>query len=519
MDCSQYVLLILKNSKIRAGLNPILYYSLKHIYNPEFTKRSRYFCRAIKTFFSTIGNSLDLDIMGSNSKPQMNNTYIFAMCIKQQDNLNVSVNKDSYDKLNNLFKNDWGWYITHLLDYDDTYILDQDEDYVLLYMIRTYIFGDEAPETSQLMLGYNLFVSSIELMFCLRLVQHYPKIAFHRKEEKFFKQYTSVISNRIMKFFGEWCKVFPNKYNKSPFIQELIKGVNKIPIITTKHIDVTPLTLDEPILTAKYVGLIKLIREGPFFYDIDEIARQMSLIEHENFCSITQKDIIEYIVKKEMPECFSKFYQREKQLQCYILIFLFLIKNLENKKNAIQNFIALAHQCKKMNNYQTEYTIISTFNKVSINKKTLLWRLLEKRYKDIFNTLEQEYLDLDLNEKTFFEQIPTDANLFVPHVNFIKNQINTFIIQIKMSNEEQKVKLSKEFHHFYLKTTHFKKSKYPFFPVNPLNDFLKFGFLEIYKTKQWNIKSKFDFSQYSNPSADFGKLLDMLVKFYKKNNS
>ena len=93
-------------------------------------------------------------------------------------------------------------------------------------------------------------------------------------------------------------------------------------------------------------------------------------------------------------------------------MYLLLIKNVENQKNAIQKFIALAHQCKMLNNYQTEYTIISTFSAVGISKKDILWKLVETRYRDIYTALENEYQDVDLNEKTFFDQLKSGSDTF-----------------------------------------------------------------------------------------------------------
>ena len=63
----------------------------------------------------------------------------------------------------------------------------------------------------------------------------------------------------------------------------------------------------------------------------------------------------------------------------------------QNQKNAIQKFIVLAHQCKMLNNYQTEYTIISTFSAVDISKMGILWKLVETRYRDIYTAPENEY--------------------------------------------------------------------------------------------------------------------------------
>ena len=389
MDCSQLVLSVIKDETIRANLNPIVYYTIKLIYDPEFSKRSRYFCRALTKFFNSFGKNLNLHKIASTLSPEQktDNTLIIKLLLEQSLNLkkeeNGSIIRNSNrledSSIDNIFKHDWGWYIDTLLDYDNTYILDKNEDYCLLLMLQDYIFQTQDPKTSELMQGYNLFVTSVELMFCLRLILNFPKISYMRKESSLALPYFETIKDRVKKFCYIWCKEYPQKYKKNVFIQTLIKNLINITESEHKQIDLIALSLDEPSLTPKYVGLIKLIREGPFFYDIDEIARQMCIIDHTNFSSIPQKDYIDYIVKKEIPNSFNRIYKREKHFKCYILMYLLLIKNLENQKNAVQKFIALAHQCKQLNNFQTEYTIISTFSAVGITKKEILWKLVEKK--------------------------------------------------------------------------------------------------------------------------------------------
>ena len=483
------------------------------MYTPNFSELSRYFFLALQTFFKNYSKSLNLDKLTSEIplKQKTDNTFIMKRLLEQSSNINPLFNaKDGQEE--DIFSSK---YINILLEYDSKYILDKDDNYSLLYMLKDYIFETQDPKTSELMQGYNLFVSSVELMFCLRLILHFPKVHFMRKEEHLPNSYFNYIKDRVCKFCYVWCKEYPQKYQKNLFIQSLIKDLINITESEHKQIDLIALSLDEPLLTPKYVGLIKLIREGPFFYDIAEIARQMCIIDHANFSSIPQKDYIDYIVKKEIPDSFNKIYKREKHFKCYILMYLLLIKNVENQKNAIQKFIALAHQCKMLNNYQTEYTIISKFRAVGISKKDILWKLVETRYRDIYTALENEYQDVDLNEKTFFDQLKSGSDTFVPHINLIRNQINNFIIQIKMSGEEQKVRLCKEYRDFFAKIVDYNRNKYSFFLVNPLNDFLSSGFWEICKTKQWGIKAKYDFSLYSDPDTDVEKLFDILVKLYR----
>ena len=143
----------------------------------------------------------------------------------------------------------------------------------------------------------------------------------------------------------------------------------------------------EPILNSKYISFTKLIKEGPFCFEIDEVARQICLIDHEMLSSLNYSDFTQFVVKKETPKSFDKFFIREKQLQCYILIFITMHNNLENKKNMVQNFISLAHTLKLLNNQQTCNTIIAAFNIVGITKKKLLWKLIEKKYRNIYSNL------------------------------------------------------------------------------------------------------------------------------------
>ncbi len=525
MDCSQLVLSVIKDDSIKKNLNPIVYYCIKLIYDPEFSNRSRLFCRCIKNFFDKMSKLLHLEKICNNltEKDLIDNNLVINTILNQSSNLPEN-NKDSLkvsEILNNFSSHDWSWYIETLLDCEKTYILESDEDYCLIYMLQKYVFETQDPFLSELMRGYNLFFSSVELMFCLRLILHFPKIYYMKKEQKKLKSsYNDVIKDRVSKFMVAWVKVYPKKYEKNLFIQSLINDVVKI----TKEeqhpsIDFISLSLDEPILPTKYVGIIKLIREGPFLFDITEIARQLCIIDQENFSSIPEKDYIDYIVKKEIPESFNKIYKREAHFKCYVIIYILLIKDLENQKRAIQNFIQLAETCKNLNNFQSEYTIISVLSLMNLQKKLLLWKMLDKKTKEIFIQMEQDFKDVDLNEKTFFDKLNTENKSSVPHINLIKNQINNFIITIKMSGEIQKVSLCREYRDFYVKIIDLNRNKYAYFLVNPLNDFLSNGFWEICKTKEWGIKTNFDLSPYADENSDAEKMFDALVKYYLKSDS
>jgi hypothetical protein len=207
MDCSQLVLNVIKDPTIKANLNPIAYYTIKLIYAPNFSERSRYFFLALQTFFKNYSKSLNLDKLTSEIplKQKTDNTFIMKKLLEQSSNINSPFNaKDGQEE--DIFSSK---YINILLEYDSKYILDKDDNYSLLYMLKDYIFETQDPKTSELMQGYNLFVSSVELMFCLRLILHFPKVHFMRKEEHLPNSYFNYIKDRVCKFCYVWCKEYP----------------------------------------------------------------------------------------------------------------------------------------------------------------------------------------------------------------------------------------------------------------------------------------------------------------------
>ena len=65
-------------------------------------------------------------------------------------------------------------------------------------MLQKYVTETQDPVLSELMRGYNLFFSSVELMFCLRLILHFPKIYYMKKEQKMLKnKFNQSIKDRV----------------------------------------------------------------------------------------------------------------------------------------------------------------------------------------------------------------------------------------------------------------------------------------------------------------------------------
>ena len=530
MDASKVILNIIKDDIIKKNLNPLVYYALKLMYNSEFAIRTRYFGSAIKRLYDELGNNLNLQIQQLDENLlNAENTMTFDMSIvddmtnnekNDDDPLNVTANKDTYKSVNRLMKKNWMWCFERMVDYDDEYILDRDEEsYILLKLIKDYITSDIPPAKSPLMICYKVFCSSIELMFCFKLVLSLPNYSFMKKEKEQIDEYFIHIKNRVQEFLDVWCALYWEKYEKNKLIKEIIGPKEKKPELPEEKNDknINILALSEPILNNKYISFTNLIKEGPFCFDIEEIARQFCLIDHEMICELNYKDFIQFIVKKEIPKIFKQFIVREKRLKCYIFIYMSMHGNLENKKNMVQNFIALANELKRLNNQQTCDTIINAFSILGITKKKLLWKLIEKKYRDTYSDLEKELNNAELNEAEILSKQGEGG--YVPHIKYIIAMINNLIIQMKGMEDKHKIFICNDFKDLIQRMENISKEKYLFFKVNPLYDFLKFGFLEIFKPKKWGLKSRFDFSAYTNKLTKLDQLLNYLVKSLQKTDN
>ena len=103
----------------------------------------------------------------------------------------------------------------------------------------------------------------------------------------------------------------------------------------------------------------------------------------------------------------------------------------------------------------------------------------------------------------------------VPHIRYIIALINNLIIQMKGMEEEHKIFICNDFKDLISSMEDNANKKYLFFKMNPLYDFFKFGFLEIFKPKRWGIKSRFDFSAYTTNLTKLDQLLNYLVKNFQ----
>jgi len=327
------------------------------------------------------------------------------------DTLNITINKYKYSNLSHQMKSDGNFYLNFILNFSDEHILDKEENYTILHLIKNFIFSDEDPASSTLLMSYSLYASSIELIFCLKQAEKLPNIICTPKEKKFITVQNQKIKSRIRNFLNAWLNMPNNKAKlqkkKNEILKLLLKKeleefVPQINLIINDQNFYLMNTIFENPLIENYISVSKIIKDQtPFYFNTLELARQICLIDHENFCKISLQEFSNYIVKGIISKNFELFRIRDLQLKCYILSLYYKQDYLDKKKEIVKNLIILAKMLKGLKNFQTCFTIISVLIKLDIKNKKDIWRGLEIYERDLFRSLRDELINMENNSGEF----------------------------------------------------------------------------------------------------------------------
>ncbi len=268
------------------------------------------------------------------------------------DTLNITINKYNYANLSKQMTQNKNYYLDFILNFYDEHILDKEDSYPLLNLIKNYIFSDEDAASSTLLTTYSLFASSVELIFCLKQAEKLPSIISTPCEKKFVMQQNKKIKTRIRAFLNSWLNIRENKSKLDKKKNEVLKLLLKNELeeyVPNSSYNLYAAnnetnfyfsnTIFENPLIENYISITRIIKDQtPFYFNTLELARQICLIDHENFCRIKFQEFSDFIVKGKISESFEVFRLREIQLKCYILSLYYKQDYLDKKKRNYQKF-------------------------------------------------------------------------------------------------------------------------------------------------------------------------------------
>lgn len=543
-DFSKDILYLLNNDEVSFNINPLIKYSLKMLFDKHFKARSPRFSNSLTQYFQSINNYVEISMLKEMDNDISKQETLF---IEERSSLGNFLNNDNrynselksmfvidkdkkfennfinVDALTEFINNEWEWATDKLLEYNVEYILDSTEFNPLVELIKDYLFSKEDPKHSKLLISYSLIASSIELIFCLQLLLKFPTIIMQNKESEIYFQSQSQIKQRLNKFIYQWKELYGHKLKNNPILRKY-STMNFSPSEDQSshgYIDLIEMTKEEPLLKKNFIVFSRIIQEGIFIFEVEEIAKQICLIDQSYISEITINNYLNYFNNKE-DQLFNKILLREKQLKVYILFFIFLITCIQVRKNIIEKFIELAYCLKRKKNYQTYVTIIKTFLFINLKDKVSLWDQLDNKYKTYYLNMVNEINSIEMNEGLYnskgkrHSSNTTSNNLIIdmndsstilpiiPNIFSLNLSLEIIKRKAKKLNNEEQLEACQDFKDFYLGIVELKRNKFPYYENNPLYDFLKFGFKELFRTNIWRPQ----FKKYS--------LLRPLIEDYNK---
>lgn len=475
---------LLKDPAVKRNINTQTYYLIKALYNRNFQKRSRILCKILikESSFETQKGEKSFSIF---QFVEDGGDYFYEQNLEEQKKID--------NEIESLTKEE---FVSKLASRYDISLFDEYDNYIIVKLLYLYLFSDETPESSNLFISYHLFCTELELLFCLKVASRLPEYLYitNTKENKLFK------NNHT--FLAERAKLFLEKFEESK-LKKAYEGTRSFSFSrsrsnslsrennTSNLSESSSYIMEEPILPNKLVPHWKVLSEGIFYFDIEEITKQLCLIDQKFLRKVFEEGFKNFLKFNDSLKAVSNIMLREKHLICYVLMSILNQSTLENIKIIIQNFISLASSCRRVRNYQSCYTIISCFYNAKLKEKKIIWNMIEKKFKDMYLNIEKDYTDVYLKEMNVEV---TSRVTMVPNIHSVVGLMHKFISRRKDSSIQSMMQLSNDYRDFYNTMKEVLNLKFPFFKVNPLYLFLKFGMVEISHAKKWNVKLKHDFT-------------------------
>jgi hypothetical protein len=167
----------------------------------------------------------------------------------------------------------------------------------------------------------------------LKLAQKLPKYKYipNFNEIDILKYHHKNIQEKISSFLSLLEETKKESRIKNVLLESLFETEE-----STSLAEIASSLIQDPLLPNKLLSQKKLLIEGIFYFEIEEITRQLSLIDHENLRRLVRNGYKNLFKEGENSSYILSIILREKQFNCYILL---TILNQSNK--VIRSFIDL----------------------------------------------------------------------------------------------------------------------------------------------------------------------------------
>ncbi len=158
-----------------------------------------------------------------------------------------------------------------------------------------------------------------------------------------------------------------------------------------------------------------------------EIARQMTIIDHNIFCRIRPIEYFQYLYKpKNMdpnkmndiaPNIFALVH-RANELSFFFAHEILSHDTAKKRCKSMEKVIKLAYQCKKINNFFAVFALLGCLNLKCIHRLKKTWDQVDQKYKDKYEELK-ELLSFSANYKNLRNELKKCEPPVTPYIGII----------------------------------------------------------------------------------------------------
>ena len=146
---------------------------------------------------------------------------------------------------------------------------------------------------------------------------------------------------------------------------------------------------------------MKQIRVGELLYYPVELARQLTLLEHDKFKAISPRDCLDYVLKPRTADgnC-TKFIQHFDRINRWVKTLVVSTHDRVARSVVIEQLVCVAAECYKLRNFNGMIEICLALKSTSIQRLTETWDLVSKFAIAKCDELDKLMLGID-NFKTY----------------------------------------------------------------------------------------------------------------------
>eukprot|EP01102_Stenamoeba_stenopodia_P003734 TRINITY_DN1388_c0_g1_i1.p1 TRINITY_DN1388_c0_g1~~TRINITY_DN1388_c0_g1_i1.p1 ORF type:complete len:628 (-),score=134.70 TRINITY_DN1388_c0_g1_i1:326-2209(-) len=269
--------------------------------------------------------------------------------------------------------------------------------------------------------------------------------------EKLIKKYealaegTELERRRVLEVIKLWITSYgEDLWKEKPFVEVLLPFINSLPSTDTndtssrsllfQFLKSFVLKMDEFVAkkekenqsfrlfdaeSSPFAGIVLRVNPTEFNLlqlDPTDLAKQMTLLDHQNFQGIPQSEWANkaYSKPSKSPN-FHLMVSKFNQWSTWVTTEIMKRETPQQRAEMIGFFVLVAQACRDLNNFQGTYALVGGLNHSSLARMKMTWEKVKAKYLVKYRVLT-DLFNIDQNFKTYRDALATSKPPLIPYI-------------------------------------------------------------------------------------------------------